>query len=101
MYYREHHCLPKDGQGGHRGGSSLLDNDAVYKACEEWLELQSKEGNHIAVMRFFKAVNEVLLPSLEIELSESEKKVSTKGCQRWLGKLGYTGIGLKKGKYIS
>ena len=115
MYtYIKHYCtLPPKGKGVHYVYPTLLNNESIIAAVHQYLtvladgkvSLNRTQNNKInspcvkiMPLHLMQQVNNVIVPSLELNLGSQPISELTTQC--WLIKLGYELKEVKKGVYI-
>lgn len=94
-YYQLHEQLPEEQRGGARGkNNSLLIDVTVKTAARSWL--MSQKVGTVTPCRFCHALNDAILPSINIILS---KDLCERTARRWLLRLGFRCSILCKGIY--
>ena len=94
LYLLQHHRLPPPRTYTQHGQHSLLNNKAIHHCVNTYLA--SQPLGTITPHTFAQHLNEVILPTLEID-----GKITQRTAQRWLKfKLGYEFKEVKKGMYI-
>jgi len=94
-HYQLFEQLPASDHGGDRG-KSLLNDERVQTAARTYL-LDQRVGE-VTSAQFQRALNERILPSLRYQLKDNGLSVRT--ARRWLCKLGWRRLELKKGVYM-
>jgi len=95
QHYATFEQLPPELRGGLRKGSTHLDDEDVKGHALLWLQTQ-KPGS-ITPISFRQALNADILPNLNIVL---KKPLCVRTARRWLIKLGYQLVSLRKGVYM-
>lgn len=94
-HYVKFEQLPPELRGGLRKGTTHLDDEDVQAHARSWLRAQ-KLGS-ITPINFQQALNMDILPNLNIML---KRPLCVRTARRWLVKLGYQLVSLKKGVYM-
>lgn len=94
-HYQIFEQLPKERRGGLRVSSSLLSDERVKTAARSWLSIQPL--GEITPKRFQQALNATILPLLGIQ---PKSHLSERTARRWLVKLGWRRVELRKGVYM-
>lgn len=94
-HYQVFEQLPMDKRGGSKNATSLLKDESVSTAAWSWLTEQ-KVGS-ITPQNFRHALNDTILPALGIS---TRKPLCERTARRWLIKLGWSRIQLRKGVYM-
>ncbi|KAJ7939270.1 hypothetical protein B0H13DRAFT_2301032 [Mycena leptocephala] len=92
--WHEGEGLPVERRGGRRKSRSLLLDETVKTAARGWL--MSQKVGTVTPQKFRHALNDEILPSLNITLS---KDLCERTSRRWLVKLGFRRTVLRKGVY--
>jgi hypothetical protein len=95
QHYQLFECLPASNQGGD-GGRSLLNDEQVQMAARTYL-LDLSVGD-VTATQFHCTLNGQILPSLRYMLTGSG--LSLRMARRWLCKLGWRCMELRKGVYM-
>jgi hypothetical protein len=94
-FYQRFPQLPPELRGGSRRGTTHLGDLDAQQAARKWLD-QQKLGE-VTPTTFRSALNQEILPYLNIQL---RKPLCDRTARRWLVKLGYRRIELRKGLYV-
>ncbi|EGN96471.1 hypothetical protein SERLA73DRAFT_76430 [Serpula lacrymans var. lacrymans S7.3] len=94
-YYQVFEQLPIKKCGGRANALSLLKDERLQLAAQQWLN--SQKVGQITPHCFQHALNDTILPSLNITLA---KPLCERTAQRWLLKLGWQLTRLWKGVYM-
>lgn len=94
-HYQVFEQLPLEKRGGYGNALSPLKDERVQLAAREWLMSQSI--GQVSPKQFRHALNNIILPSLNINLA---KPLCERTARRWLVKLGWRQTQLKKGVYM-
>ena len=114
LYIKHYHTLPPKGKGVHYTYPTLLNNELIMVAVCQYLtvladgkvSLNRTQNNKInspcvkiMPLHLMQQVNNVIVPSLELNLSS--QLISELTAWHWLIKLGYKLKEVKKGVYIN
>jgi len=96
----EHHLvnygrLPLSKKGNLHGQATLLDNESVLLGVQKYLAAQAL--GTISTKSFCQEINNVISPALGFVGKEAA--ISERTARRWLHKLGYSCVEVKKGLY--
>jgi hypothetical protein len=94
-HYQIFEALPIEKRGGARKSKSWLYDEQVKTRTRDWLTSQ-KTGD-VTPRRLRHAVNEIILPELNMNLS---KGISERTARRWLIKFGWRRTVVRKGVYM-
>ncbi|CDO77934.1 hypothetical protein BN946_scf184610.g1 [Trametes cinnabarina] len=94
-HYQVFEQLPIEKRGGKRESRSHLYDESVRRSARAWLT--SQPNGEVTPKRFQDALNTTILPSLGIEL---RTPLSVRTARRWLIKLGWRHVTLRKGVYM-
>jgi hypothetical protein len=94
-HYQVFEQLPVEQRGGQENALSPLKDERLQLAARQWLTAQNV--GQITPQRFRHALNNTILPSLNINLV---KPLCEWTARRWLLKLGWQWTRLKKGVYM-
>lgn len=94
-HYQIFEKLPIEKRGGARKSRSWLYDEQVRTRTRDWLT--SQKTGEVTPCRLRHAVNEIILPELNINLS---KGISERTARRWLIKLGWRRTVVRKGVYM-
>ena len=94
-HYQAFEELPAENRGGEKNARSYLHDEAVQSRTRDWLT--SQETGKVTPRRLQQALNEVILPDLNIVL---KSPLSVRTARRWLIKLGWRRTVVRKGVYM-
>lgn len=94
-YYCVRGQLPPELRGGLQKGTSRLYDSDVERCARTWLSNQA--AGTITPAKFRVAINDEILPSLCVVL---KNPLSQRTATRWLRKLGYRKVTIRKGIYM-
>ena len=94
-HYQAFEKLPVEKRGGKKNTRSWLHDEAVQNQTRDWLT--SQETGKVTPRRLQQALNEVILPDLNIIL---KSPLSERTSRRWLIKLGWRRTVVRKGVYM-
>ncbi|KIJ53154.1 hypothetical protein M422DRAFT_242272 [Sphaerobolus stellatus SS14] len=95
-YIDHFRTLPPVNSGKHHAHPSLLNNEDLKTAIRRYLTVL--KNGEITPLLLMKEVNNVIIPGLGLDLGQ--QKISERCARRWLIKLGYGLIEVKKEMYV-
>jgi hypothetical protein len=94
-HYQLFEQLPQEKRGGVRKGRTLLLDETMRSAARDWLA--SQKTGEVTPRRFQHALNNEILPSLNISL---KNPLCERTASRWLIRLGWRMTTIRKGVYM-
>lgn len=94
-HYEVFGMLPVEKRGGRKNARCHLNDESVQKASRDWLT--ALPAGEVTPLKFQRALNETILPALNIVL---KAPLCERTARRWLIKLGWRRTLLKKGVYM-
>ncbi|KAF8139716.1 hypothetical protein EV363DRAFT_1392657 [Boletus edulis] len=95
-YISRFRTLPPTNKGNHHAHPTLLNNERIASAVRWYLTVLA--NGEITPLHLMKQVNEVIMPSLGLDLDG--QNISEATARQWLAKLGYELKEVKKGIYV-